>query len=53
MPYYSAKLNRYFCHEKLKFWLAELNEAVSNQAITIHRFDIEVEDLQDRSLRKH
>ena len=30
----------------------ELNETVSNQAITIHRLDIEVEDLKNRSLRK-
>ena len=30
----------------------ELNETVSNQAILIHRLDIEVEDLKNRSLRK-
>ena len=38
--------------EGLKFRLVELNEAVSNQAITIHQLDIEVEDLKNRSLRK-
>ena len=38
--------------EGLKFRLAELNETVSNQAITIHQLDIEVEDLKNRSLRK-
>ena len=38
--------------EGLKFRLVELNEAVSNQAITIHQLDIEVEDLNNRSLRK-
>ena len=32
--------------EGLKFRLAELNETVSNQAITIHQLDIQVEDLQ-------
>ena len=38
--------------EGLKFRLAELNETVSNQAITIHQLDIQVEDLKNRSLRK-
>ena len=38
--------------EGLKFRLAELNATVSNQAITIHQLDIEVEDLKNRSLRK-
>ena len=33
----------------LKYRLAELNETVSNQAITIHQLDIEV-DLKNRSL---
>ena len=38
--------------ESLKFRLAELNETVSNQAITSHQLDIEVEYLKNRSLRK-
>ena len=38
--------------ESLKFRLAELNETVSNQAITIHQLDIEIEDLKNRSLKK-
>ena len=38
--------------EGLKLRLAELNETVSNQAITIHQLDIDVEDLKNRSLRK-
>ena len=38
--------------EGLKFRLAELNETVSNQAITIYQLHIEVEDLKNRSLRK-
>ena len=38
--------------EGLKFRLAELSETVSNQAITIHQLDIEVEDLKNRCLRK-
>ena len=36
----------------LKFRLAELNEAVSNQAIIINQLDVAVEDLKNRSLRK-
>ena len=32
--------------------LAQLNETVRNQAITIHQLDIDVEDLKNRSLRK-
>ena len=36
----------------LNFRLAELNETVSNQANTVDQLDIEVEDLQNRSLRK-
>ena len=39
--------------EGLKFRLAELNETVSNQAITIHQLDIQVEDLKNRSLKKN
>ena len=38
--------------EGLKFSLAELNETVSNQAVTINQLDFEVEDLKNRSLRK-
>ena len=38
--------------ESLKFKLAEINETVNNQAITIRVLDVEVEDLQNRSLRK-
>ena len=38
--------------EGLKFRLTELNETVSNQAITIHQQDIQVEDLKKRSPRK-
>ena len=38
--------------ESLKFRLAELNETVGNQTITIHQLDIEAEDLKNRSLRK-
>ena len=38
--------------QDLKFRWAELSETVSNQAITIHQLDIEVEDLKKRSLRK-
>ena len=38
--------------ESLQCRLAELNETVSNQAITIHQLDIEVEDLKNRSLKK-
>ena len=38
--------------ESLKFKLAELNETVNNQAITIRELDVEVEDLKNRSLRK-
>ena len=36
----------------LKFRLAELNETVRNQAITIYQLDIKVEDLKNRNLRK-
>ena len=36
----------------LRFRLAELNETVSNQEITIHQLYIEVEDLKNRSFRK-
>ena len=38
--------------ESLQCRLAELNETVSNQAITIYQLDIEVEDLKNRSLKK-
>ena len=38
--------------EGSRFRLAELNETVSNQAITIHQLYIEVEDLKNRSFRK-
>ena len=38
--------------EGLKFRLAELNETVSNQVIIINQLDVEVEDLENRSLRK-
>ena len=39
--------------EGLEFRLAERNETVSNQAITTHRLDIEVEDLKNRSPTKN
>ena len=39
--------------EGLKFRLAELSETVSNQAITIHQLDIEVEDLTHKPIKKH
>ena len=38
--------------EGLQFRQAVLNKTVSNQAITIHQLDIEVEDLKNRSLIK-
>ena len=33
--------------------LAELNETVSSQAITMHQLDIEVEDLKNREYQKN
>ena len=38
--------------KRLKFRLAEINETVNNQAITIHQLNIEVKNLKNRSLRK-